>query len=246
MNKKYTLVLLCILYIISYISINYHVNLLYPYYWVKDLLMYPVKAITVDLELKVSNEFQNSVITSLKEEIIELKKLTNINNVLSEFNYINATVILRNREYWFNNLTINKGQKDGLKVDMAVISSDGLIGRISNVRDNTSDVKLLTTNDVESKISVVIKNKDNNIYGVTSGYDSKLNLLNVIINDKKKVEENSKVETTGMGGIFPRGILIGRVVSFIDDNAGMIVKVKLQSNLEEEKYVSILQRKDNI
>ena len=129
---------------------------------------------------------------------------------------------------------------------MAVIDGNGLIGRISNVRDNTSDIKLITTNDVNSKISVVIKDVEN-IYGITKGYDSKNNLLKVIIVEDKNIKKGSKVYTTGMGGIFPSGILIGEVDSVIKDNDGVgnVVLIKLTSDIKDNKYVSILQRKDN-
>ena len=247
MIKLRTIIIILIIYIISYTSINYNINLLYPYYLVKDLIMYPVKAITTTEEIELSNNFEDSIIVSLKEEIQELKKISNIKNVLSEFNYINATVISRNREYWFNNITIDKGKKDGITLDMAVVDGDGLIGRISNVRDNSSDIKLITTNDVSNKVSVVIKDNGDNIYGITSGYDSKLNLLTVIVNDKKDITYNSKVETTGMGGIFPKGILIGEVFDVIDfdDNVGIMVRIRPSANIEGERYVSVLQRKDS-
>ena len=129
---------------------------------------------------------------------------------------------------------------------MAVVDSNGLIGRIVSVRNNTSDVKLLTTNDVTNKISVAIIESDKKIYGITSGYDNKHDLLKIIVDKKIDISDHSKVLTTGMGGIYPSGILIGEVFDIMDDdnNAGTIVRVKLKSSIEGEKYVSILQRKD--
>lgn len=247
MIKLRTVIILLIVYFFSYISINYDINILYPYYLVKDIILYPVKALTENSDLSISNSFKNSIITSLKEDIEELRKLTKINHVLSDFNYVNATIILRNREYWFNNITIDKGEEDGIKVDMPVVDSNGLVGRIANVRNHTSDVKLITTNDAASKISVVILSDNKKIYGVTNGYDNYFNLLKVIVDKKVDISDNSSVLTTGMGGIFPSGILIGEVFDIMDDdnNAGTIVRVKLKANIEGEKYVSILQRKDN-
>ena len=246
MIKLRTIIILLIIYLFSYISINYNINILYPYYLIKDIILYPVKAISNNEELIISNSFKDSIIKSLKEDLEDLKKLTKIDNILSDFNYINASVILRNREYWFNTLTLDKGEKDGIKVDMAVVDSNGLIGRIVSVRNNTSDVKLLTTNDVTNKISVAIIESDKKIYGITSGYDNKHDLLKIIVDKKIDISDHSKVLTTGMGGIYPSGILIGEVFDIMDDdnNAGTIVRVKLKASIEGEKYVSILQRKD--
>jgi len=247
MMKLKTIIILVIIYVISFISIRYNINLLYPYYLVKDIILYPVKALSVNKDIILSGDIKDCIINSLKEDIEELKKLNNINTVLSEFNMINGTIIERNREYWFNNLTIDKGKRDGIKIDEVVINSDGLIGRISEVREYTSDIKLITTNDTKNKISVVIKDNKNNIYGITNGYDNKNNLLKVIINENININKNSFVYTTGMGGIYPSGILIGKVDSIIkaSDEVTNIVLIKLSSNIKEVRYASILERKNS-
>ena len=100
-------IIILILYCISVISINYDINILYPYYFIKDLILYPVRAMASTNDLIISNEFKEERISNLEEEIKELKKITEVDNILTEFNNINATVIERNREYWFNSLTIN-------------------------------------------------------------------------------------------------------------------------------------------
>ena len=246
MIKLRTIIIIVIIYVITYLSISFDINILYPYYLFKDIILYPVHALTDSKELVISNTFHDSIITNLQNEINELKELNNIENVLSDFNYVNATVISRNREYWFNTITIDKGKKNGLKENMAVVDSKGLIGRTTNVREFTSDIKLITTNDVTNKTSVVIKNKDKDVYGILNGYDEKLDLLKIIINEKIDVYEKMKVETTGMGGIYPRGILIGEVFDMImgDDEVTTIVRVHPSSKIEGERYVSVLQRKE--
>lgn len=224
--------------------------LLIIYYYIvpikiKDIIVFPVHS--VNGENILSDEMKDSIINNLKEDNEELKKLSNINLSISDFDFINGTVIERNREYWFNTLTINKGTTDGVDIDMAVIDSNGLIGRISMVTKNTSTIKLITTNDIKNKVSAVIHNNNEKIYGIINGYDSKNNLLNLIIDDNKNIIENSKVETTGMGGVFPSGILIGKVVDVIkkDDGITNVVRVKPSSSIKGERYVSILKRKKN-
>ncbi len=245
MIKLKELIIIFIITFLLFISFNYHFDFLYPYYWLKDLLWYPVYANINDQNISLSEDFMLNKINSMEEEIDKLKELTNIENVLTEFDYLNATVIERNREYWFNTLTINKGYNNGIILDMAVIDSKGLIGRITSVRNNTSDIKLITTNDVNSKVSVVIKDSEN-IYGITKGYDSKNDLLKVIISDNKNILKGTKVETTGMGGIFPKGILVGEVEDVIkdSDDVGNIVLVKLASDIKDVQYVSVIQRKE--
>lgn len=236
--------LLLLLVVFSYFTVIRPTEIIKPIYYLKDLVFSPVHADNKDLIL--SEEMETSILDNLKEDIKSIEKLNNINLSISEFDLINATVISRNRDYWFNTLTINKGESDGINIDMAVIDSDGFIGRISMVTKNTATVKLITTNDTKNKVSAVIHNKEKDIYGVINGFDSENNLLYLTITDNKKIIEDSKVETTGMGGVFPRGILIGKVYDVIkkDDGVTNIVRIKPSSNIEGERYVSVLKRKE--
>ena len=243
MKYKYSFLLLLIV-LVFYISSVYPNKIINSLNIIKDYLFFPVKAI--DEEFSLSNEAKDNIISELKKDIQELEKLNNIKMSLTDYNYINATIIERNREYWFNSLTINKGKDDHIDVDMAVIDSNGLIGRISNVGKNTSTVKLITTNDVNSKISAVIELDNKKIYGIINGYNTFDNLLNLVINNYEEIPKKSKVLTTGMGGVFPSGILIGNVVDTIkkDDDVTNVVLVKPIGNIEGERYVSVLQRKE--
>ena len=243
--KLKNIFLFIVLLVISYFTYIKPTNIFKPFYIIKDFLFSPVHAIEKGISL--SDEFNESIINNLKEDIRKLEKLNNISLSISDYDTINATVISRNRDYWFNTITINKGSSDGIDIDMAVIDSDGLIGRISSVTNNTSVVKLITTNDIKCKISAVIRSNDRDIHGIINGYDSKNNLLHLIVDDVDIIK-NSKVETTGMGGVFPKGILIGKVFDVIkkDDEVTNIVRIVPSSDIKGENYVSILLRKKNI
>lgn len=243
LRSPFLLLLLLILFYLTIIRPSYIIK---PFYYLKDLLFSTVHA--NNSEIVLSQDVSESIIKGLEEDIDNLKKLSNIDLSLSEFNIINATVIARNRDYWFNSLTINKGSSDGITIDMAVIDSDGLIGRISMVTKNTSTVKLITTNDTKNKVSAVIRNDKDNIYGIISGYDNIKNHLYLTITDNIEIKEGSKVETTGMGGVFPSGILIGKVFDVIkkEDGVTNVVRVIPNSNVEGERYVGVLQRKESI
>ncbi len=183
----------------------------------------------------------------LKKEIEKLKSELNIEHVLSDYDYLNATVISRNALYWYNYLTIDKGSHSGIKEGMVVMNSTGLIGKIENVSTFSSDVKLITTNDTNNKISVTITNGNNKITGLINGYDYDNVLLNVEgISNTETVEIGDLVYTSGLGGVFPSGILIGRVENITTDvyDLSKIIKVKPSAHFEDINYVTILKRKD--
>ena len=186
--------------------------------------------------------------TELKEEVRKLKEELNVEHVLSDYNYLNATVISRNSLYWYNYLTIDKGSHNGIKEGMVVINSTGLIGKIENVSTFSSDVKLITTNDTNNKISVTVTNGDHKITGLINGYHYDDGLLNVEgISNTETVAVGDMVYTSGLGGVFPSGILIGRVENITTDvyDLSKIIKVKPSAHFDDINYVTILKRTDN-
>ena len=203
------------------------------------------KILKSNIEKVESLEAEN---TELKQEIQKLKEQLKIDYVLSDYDKLNATVINRNALYWYNYLTINKGSHDGIEEGMVVINSTGLIGKVETVSKFSSDIKLITTNDTNNKISVTITNGDNKITGLINGYNYEEGMLNVEgISNTETVAVGDMVYTSGLGGVFPSGILIGRVDSITTDvyDLAKIIKVKPSARFEDINYVSVLKRKDN-
>lgn len=183
-----------------------------------------------------------------EKEINDLKKVLELNNTLSESSYMNATIINRNIGYWYNIVTIDKGEKDGVKKDMAVINNDGLIGIVTKTSKLNSTVKLLTTSDTNNKISVKIKvDEDEYIFGLLVGYD-KNNKSFIIegIAENKEIPISSIVTTTGLGNNFPSGILIGRVNKITKDNFDLARTVLVKSSVDFDNinYVTILKKEE--
>lgn len=184
----------------------------------------------------------------LRRQIDALKDELNIDYTLTDYEYLNATVTSRSVGYWYNTITINKGSYNGIKKDMVVINGKGLIGRVIKTSTFTSDVRLITTSETNNKISVHISNGDNNLYGLINNYDYSKNLLEVEgISNTKDVDIGDFVYTSGLGGIFPSGILIGSVSEITTDSYDLakIIKVKPSADFSNINYVSVLKRKDS-
>ena len=184
----------------------------------------------------------------LRRQIDALKNELNIDYTLTDYEYLNATVTSRSVGYWYNTITINKGSYNGIKKDMVVINGKGLIGRVIKTSTFTSDVRLITTSETNNKISVHISNGDNNLYGLINNYDYSKNLLEAEgISNTKDVDIGDFVYTSGLGGIFPSGILIGSVSEITTDSYDLakIIKVKPSADFSNINYVSVLKRKDS-
>lgn len=274
--KKYVLIMVIILIIILLVvfsftlkkdrKINKVESLL------KDGLIYTEKIITYPFnfankkvneykelkEVKENNDIlETSIdrIESIEAENIELrrqldslKEELSIDYTLSDYEYLNATVISRNVGYWYNKITIDKGSYNGVTKDMVVINSKGLIGRVINTSTFTSDVRLITTSDTNNKISVHVSNGDSNLYGLINGYDYNKAFLELEgISNTKDVSIGNYVYTSGLGGIFPSGILIGEVIDITTDSYDLakIIRVKPSVDFNDINYVSILKRKSD-
>lgn len=275
-SKKYILILIIILIILLLIIFSFTLKedrkLSKAESLLKDGLIYSEKIITYPFnyikenikeykKLKDVNKNNNILETSidridsieaenieLRRQLETLKEELNINYTLSDYEYLNATVVSRNAGYWHNKITINKGTYNGVEKDMVVISSKGLIGKVIKTSTFTSDVRLITTSDTSNKISVHISNGDNNLYGLINSYDYNKNVLELEgISNTKDVNIGDYVYTSGLGGVFPTGILIGIVEEITTDSYDLakIIKVKPSADFNDINYVSILKRKSD-
>ena len=185
-------------------------------------------------------------IEELQKEVAELKSTLELNSTLSEYSYVNATVVNRNVGYWYNTLVIDKGSKNGIKEGDAVITNQGLIGKIINVSNFSSTIMLLTSDDVSNKISIKITSDDGKHYGLLIGYDIKENIYNIEgITDSDKIEEGDIVSTTGLTDYFPSGILIGTVSKVVKDEYDLnsIIEVNPSVKFDDISIVTVLNRK---
>lgn len=189
---------------------------------------------------------QKNVNTSLEKEISELKEALELNKTLTEYDPINATVLSRNKSYWFNTLTIDKGKSSGLKTNMAVITKNGLIGKISKVSANSSEIKLITSDDINFKVSVAIKTNEVDNYAILNGYDKKNGLIKATGIDKTtEVKKGDQVLTSGLGERFPAGIYIGTIEKIESDkyNLSKNIYIKTSQNFNDIHYVTVLKVK---
>lgn len=183
----------------------------------------------------------------LKEENESLKEMLELDKSLSDYEKVHATIINRSMNYWLDSFTIDKGSKDGIDKNMAVMGNGELIGYISQVSNSTSTVKLLTNSNFSNQISVKIQiSKGKYAYGLLTGYDSERKVYKIEgISDYVEIPVSSKVTTTGLGDKFPSGLLIGTVLDIETDSFDLakIVSVKSSLVVDDIRFVTILIRK---
>ncbi|MBO1218916.1 rod shape-determining protein MreC [Mammaliicoccus sciuri] len=180
----------------------------------------------------------------LEKENKALKKELDMKDI-SQFNPISATIIGRSPDQWMNTVIIDKGKKSGMKENMAVITSEGLVGRIKKANQFSSQVELISTSVKTSKLSVDIQQDDENIFGMINRYDENKDLLVISdIDNKYSIKKGSKVVTNGLGDQLPKGILVGKVEKVENDEYGLskVAYIKTSTNIKDLNHVYVAKR----
>lgn len=240
-NIKYIVVVVLALFFIFLSTILLYHKPIMIEKWIKDVGLFLNHL--VGNSKKVDNKVCDNVNEELENQISELKKILSIDNVLSEYENIYGVVISRDIGYWYDKVIINKGSNDGVMEGMAVINSEGLIGKVISSSNFNSTVQLLTSENI-NKTSVKIENNDNYVYGLITEYKEDKNSYMVEgISDDIKI--GSKVTTTGFGDIFPAGIIVGTVIDSKIDAYGLAKTIEIKPNVDFNNIniVSILKRK---
>lgn len=129
----------------------------------------------------------------------------------SPYRLISAEVIARDASGWWQSLRLGQGARDGIAPDRAVLTPDGLAGRTVEVTPRTADVLLIS--DPSSQVAVEIPRL--RAFGILHGEgvqaDGRVHLRINFIDRRAALQPGDEVITSGLGGMFPRGIPIGRV-----------------------------------
>ena len=145
---------------------------------------------------------------TIKAENETLKQYVDLTEKYSEYTTVPADVINRDISNYSKTIVINAGEKDGLKEGMTVIAAEGLVGHIISVTQNTSKVQTII--DTSSSTSSLLSTSRDAI--VCKGILNDDNSLKAMyIPTDVTVSQGDNIETSGLGGIYQKGILIGTV-----------------------------------
>jgi rod shape-determining protein MreC len=138
----------------------------------------------------------------------------------AQYSQIAANVIARDTSLWFKRLTIDRGTLDGIKRDMPVVTSTGIVGRIINVGPNFAQVQIIT--DANAGVGVMIQRT--RVPGELKGLNkARCEIKNMPATEE--IQEGDVVMTTGLDRIYPKGLIVGAVESVENDASGPWKKI---------------------
>lgn len=160
------------------------------------------------------------------------------------YNGVWANVILRDQNTWNDYITISKGSSDGIKAGMAVENINGMIGKVDRVNKHTSVVKLLTCEDKTTSASIKINIDDEtSVDGVLQSYNSNTGMYTIYLyEDNNNIKKDMQVVTSGMGGGYPSGLLIGNVeqVKTLSNQSGLTIYARPVEDFQSFTIVRVI------
>jgi len=188
--------------------------------------------------LQVENRELRATNQGLRDVEHEVNRLRHALNYRerSVFKLIAAEIIARDSSTWWRTITINRGRRDGIETDMPVVTDLGLVGKTTTVSDSISVVLLVSDENCRLAASVEGSREQGIVSGerTTTGLTPLLNLN--FLSKQADLKPGQKVYTSGVGGVFPSGLLVGVVKSYrvreLDGQAQLTSAVDL-SHLED-------------
>ena len=182
----------------------------------------------INLDLTKENLF-------LKNQLEKVKQYSNLDSLKNtNFTFRNAKVISNNLSSFKNHLIINKGVRHGLKNEMGVINSTGIVGIINRTSKNYSSV--MSVLNIDTKINAKVKRTSH--FGTLEWNGRRTSYL--VLNDipeTANIKVGDSIITGGMSLIFPEGINIGVVSEIINQNKISDTVVRFKGNINEANYL---------
>ena len=197
-------------------------------------------------ELKEKNtKLANELIEyeSLKDEVERLREALNFTESKNNYNYVGVNIIGYSGSSLSDGYIIDKGSNDGIAKNMVVVSSKGLVGKVTKVSSNFAIVQSILNENIAV---AVMDQQTREATGVLQGLsDKKDNNMPVVYNlpISSDVKEGDIIITSGLGKIYPKEIPVGTVVSVEEDNVKVmksaVVEPFVNFNELEELFVVI-------
>lgn len=186
---------------------------------------------------------QYKAVQEYEDEVHRLERLLELeNDVNNNFSSTAARVVSFCCDGWNNTLKINKGYEHGVSVGDGVISAEGLLGKV--VETGKAYSLIATIISCESSVSVRIIRNSQPAIVVGDVELCKENLCKLsIISDTDVVNIGDVLETTGDGGLYPEGVLVGEVERVFFENSQVYARVKPSIDFSKLNEVLVLKRK---
>ena len=173
------------------------------------------------LKLAILEQEQKlALLDETEKENARLSELLNFVEANPNLRFVTASVIGRDNNPYIDTITLNAGSRSGVAEKMAVITPDGVVGRVSEVGPNWCRVKTMC--DEKLRISVLVqRTRDEGMLGGLYEVDGVIvGTMLYYLPGKADVRAGDTIRTSGIGGFFPKGLYVGTVIAVNDEGKG--------------------------
>ena len=204
-------------------------------------------------ELAAKNaELENKLVeyNRMKDENTTLREMFDYSQANQNYNYLGCNIVGYSGGNISNGYVIDKGTNDGVKKDMIVITPQGLVGKVTKSESMYSIVQTILSENI-AVASMVESTRETTgiLQGATDNKNKNLTVLSNIPIDSE-IKEGDVILTSGLGGMYPKEIRIGEVVSVEVDTVGImkkaVVKPYVDFNKLEGLFVVVPKEEINI
>ena len=181
---------------------------------------------------------QNTTAAEYAAENERLRELLSYKQGAHQFDLLAARVIGRDTALWTSMIVIDRGAKDGVRENMPVVTGKGLVGHVTEVDPVSSKVQLIL--DARSSVGTLVQRAESRVTGILTGtMDNPYMPQMINIPRNADVEDGDAVVTSGFGGIYPKGIAVGRVASQHSDDSGLLKVAVIETAVDFQRLEDV-------
>ena len=204
-------------------------------FWLNYFYLVDVRQENKELKRQIQQlMLENSRYRELLSTYVRLQTLLKFKQTFRE-PVIAARVIGRDPSGWFRSVIVDKGEKDGISVDMPVVNALGVVGRIVSVSTHYSKVLLII--DQNSSVDCLIQRSRDR--GMVKGLSTELCKVAYLVKSSDVIL-GDQVVTSGLGGVFPKGLPLGQVVRVVDKPEELFKEVDVKPAVNFSKLEEVL------
>ena len=178
-------------------------------------------------------------VNQLMAENTRLTNILNYKNAVKQFDTAVAKIISYDSSNLTNSITINLGAKDGMQKNMPIITPQGLVGTIVAVYEHSAKVQLIL--DPRSAVGAIIQRPESRVIGIMQGSVGVQTLAKMVnIPRDADVVVGDNVLTSGYGGLYPKGIVIGEVVEVTNEAGGLLKYATVKTAVDFYRIEEVL------
>jgi rod shape-determining protein MreC len=176
-------------------------------------------------------------IDQLEEQVLETQRLQGLLAMRESWRaqFLAARVVGKDATNWFKTILIDRGSQSGLRRNLPVVAPDGLVGRVVEVTPTTAKVQLIT-DPVSASGALMQRTRVTGIVTGNLGAGLRIRYLPLLAD----VVVGDEVVTSGMGGVFPKGIPVGRVTAVERKSGALFQEAALQPKVDLGRLEEVL------